>query len=227
MRVLALRDAHCMTTHSPSKIKGVHPNHGDGKFTRQGRTSRCSSQNFSKRCRKLLVPARWLWQNVGPTEPPDNCFWRETEVLRGPRFGRDRVKSGHASGPRPKTDFDLLRKWRVQRGSLWIAQYGIHSVGSFHGQAHCLPERCRQSRRPTETTEFINGSLVPSVGIPSEKAHTSWRARRPVRMNRKLAREQNEQPAGLSCRKVTIRKQRPARTNPRQPARQISKRASR
>src|SRR5579864_3801179 len=83
------------TTPSPSKTKAVHPNRGDGKFTRPERASRCDNLNFSKRCPKLPEWARSHWWNSGPSKPLDCCLsGSERRLVRRVDFDRDWVRSG-------------------------------------------------------------------------------------------------------------------------------------
>ena len=69
-----------MTIPLLSKTKGVLPNHGDGKFTRPARASRCGNLNFLKRCRKPPAWARRYWPSYGLTDPLDGSSWALIEL---------------------------------------------------------------------------------------------------------------------------------------------------
>src|SRR5580700_673008 len=70
-----IENVRCSTTISLSKTKVVHPNRGDGKFTRLGRASRCGILNFSKPCLKLPERARRHWQNSRQGARRDCFYW--------------------------------------------------------------------------------------------------------------------------------------------------------
>ena len=77
--VLGWKRPHLSTpliTPSPLRTKGVHPDPGDGKFTRRARASQCSNLTFLKRCPKLPEQANRHWRNCGPTEPLDGVTGR-------------------------------------------------------------------------------------------------------------------------------------------------------
>jgi hypothetical protein len=74
-RRVNIENVRCTTTTSLSKTKVVHPNRGDGKFTRLGRANRCGNLNFSKPCLKLPERVRRPWQNSGPSKRLDCCYW--------------------------------------------------------------------------------------------------------------------------------------------------------
>src|ERR1700722_3782836 len=83
-------------TPSPLRTKGVHPNPGDGRFTRRARASQCESLSFLQPCPKLPERGKQHWRNSAPTKPLDACSWLSKSIAAVPRFGRRQGKADTA-----------------------------------------------------------------------------------------------------------------------------------
>ena len=88
------RSMRSTTTPSPSKTEGVHPNRGDGRYTRPARANRCGNPIFLKRCPKRPEQVRRHWRDFGPTAPLDRCYWPVTPMSAAQSNVRFRGRSG-------------------------------------------------------------------------------------------------------------------------------------